>query len=477
MNATAEFPNNTVYSTAVRESPVDWTIFGQLCICVFPAMAAIDFANPLLGAQYLAGSLFINLLYHVVKRDRYRYMALLLGAEPALSLLRGAFFYDSIFYFLLLGTILWAVVAWKEVRFVWQDPIWKSVALLCLIYWLLSVAIRGSIGANLRALEFALGSAAICLLANRRSYLATGLIGILISASAYAIAMLPYGVRLGEGELDNGETIGNPVLMGVPCALLVLLALTDRGRSLMMESRTTARLFVCMIAAQWLILSGSRGSWLITITCLLIVYAYNPQSRRTITMAIGIGVVAAGLVLSTSRGSQITTVFDKTVDGDRSLNNRTSGRSSQWEALPQLFAVSPIWGWGPGNGGDVDYIYTHRHLIFHSLYEQIIAETGLMGFIPLMTILGFTFRRAVRHYQKYGELVPVVGIVGFMIIGVSVTAFDFISGVFLGLALIAREPTPRFVARELVVTHMEEIDEEPELEQQPELTQFSSDPN
>jgi hypothetical protein len=62
-----------------------------------------------------------------------------------------------------------------------------------------------------------------------------------------------------------------------------------------------------------------------------------------------------------------------------------------------------------------------------------------------------------------------VGIVGFMMIGVSVTAFDFISGVFLGLALIAREPTPRFVARELVVTHMEELGgEEPELEPEPE---------
>ena len=62
-------------------------------------MAAIDFANPLLGAQYLAGSLLLNLGYHVMKRDRFRFMGLLLGAGPALSLLRGVFFYDSIFYF------------------------------------------------------------------------------------------------------------------------------------------------------------------------------------------------------------------------------------------------------------------------------------------------------------------------------------------------------------------------------------------
>jgi hypothetical protein len=46
--------------------------------------------------------------------------------------------------------------------------------------------------------------------------------------------------------------------------------------------------------------------------------------------------------------------------------------------------------------------------------------------------------------RRYGEVMPLVGVIGFMFIGVSVTALDIVSGIYLGLALMAREPKPRF---------------------------------
>lgn len=432
-----------------RRGGLDWTIWLQAAVCAIPAMTTLDFGSPLLGGEYLAVTLFLFLAYHAIKKDRYRYMALFVAVGPALALMRGVFFYKSIFFFLAGGIILWAYVAWKEVSFVAKDPIWLPLALLCLLYWALSVVIRGNFGANLRSLEFALSVAGLYLLTNRRSYLATAIIGMGISVTAYAIAMMPYGVRLGEGELDNGQTVGNPVLLGMPCALIVLLSLTDRGRYLLLETKATARLVFCLIIGQWLVLSGSRGSWLVSLTCLLIVFAFSGPSRKTILTVLSVGVFATMLMLMTDKGAQVTTVFDKTVDSNRSLANRTSGRSSMWEALPQVFAASPVWGWGPGNGGDADFEFTHRHLLFHSLYEEIIAETGLLGAIPMVIILVACLRRAIRHYRRYGELVPLVGIVGFMLIGVSVTAFDFVSGVYLGLALSSREMMPRFSATQM----------------------------
>jgi O-antigen ligase len=456
VNATTDTPEQSLYFLNVRHSTLDWRVLGEICVCVIPAMVTLDFGVPLLGARYLAGSLFVLLAWHTLKRDRFGYMSLLVGAGPALSLLRSVFFYDSVLYFLIMGAVLWAYVARREAAFVWNDPIWRSLAFFCGLYWAISVLLRGTLNANVRALEFVFAAGAVCLLSHKRSALATGLIGTGISATAYAIAMLPYGTRLGEGELDNGQTIGNPVLMGLPSALLVLLALTDRGRYLLLESKATARMIVCLVVAQWLILSGSRGSWLITIAGLLLIFAYNKASRKSVLAIIAVGCIATVLVLSTSRGSKVTKVFDKTVDSNRSLANRTSGRSSMWEALPEIFAASPVWGWGPGSAADVDYIFTHRHLIFHSLYEQIIAECGLLGFIPLMAIIFFLLHRAIVHLRRYGEITPLVGIVGFMLIGVSVTAFDFVSGVFFGLALMAREPNPRFVAREMMLTPAEE---------------------
>ena len=152
----------------------------------------------------------------------------------------------------------------------------------------------------------------------------------------------------------------------------------------------------------------------------------------------------------------IAHVFNKTVDSDRSLANRTSGRSAQWEAIPILFPLSPIWGYGPGSAKDVDYTYTHRHLLFHSLYLDVIVETGLLGFIPLICVLGLLLRRAILHLRRFGEVTPLVGVVAFMLIGMSVTAFDCISGVFLGLAFMSREQRPRFLAREMLIRTVEE---------------------
>jgi len=316
----------------------------------------------------------------------------------------------------------------------------------------------GNLVANLRAMELVLATAAICLLSNRRSYLATAFVGMSIAISAYAIAMLPYGMRLGEGVLDNGYEFGNPILLGLPSALVVLLILSDRGRYFLLEKNNLGRMIVCLVAGQWLVLSGSRGSWLIAIGGLALIFAFSARSRKTILVAIGVGCLATLLALSTERGQKATDVFTRTVDADRTLNNRTSGRSSQWEALPQIFAGSPIWGYGPGSGKDIDYIYTHRHLLLHSFYLDIIVETGLMGFIPVMCVLGLVIHRAIIHLRRFGEVTPLVGVLGFMLIGMSITAFDCVSGIYLGIGFMALERSPRFVAQEyLVVTREQEL--------------------
>jgi len=440
----------------VRSSRFDWTVLAQVSICTIPSMATIDVAHPLWGARYLACSVFAILGYYVIKRDRYRLLSLLIGVSPALVLMRGLFFYNSVPFFLGIGIVLWACMSWNEVKFIWDDLTWRFFAFIGFVYWFLTFAFVHSLSANLRVIELVLTTAAVWLLSNRRSYLATAFIGMGISVSAYAIAMLPYGVRLGEGELDNGETIGNPILVGLPAALVVLIALSDRGRYFMLENNKFGRVMVCLVGAEWLVLSGSRGSWVTTTVCLTLVFAFSRASRKAMLGMIAIGCLATLLVLSTGRGEIITNVFDKTVDSNRTLVNRTSGRSAQWEAIPLLFPLSPVWGYGPGSAKDVDYIYTGRHLLFHSLYLDVIVETGLLGCIPLLCVLGLLVRRAVLHLRRFGEVTPLVGVVAFMLIGISVTAFDVISGIFLGLAFMARERSPRFVAREMLIRSVEE---------------------
>jgi len=463
MSATTEISTNFITAARVRESKFDWAVVAQVCVCVIPAMATIDLGNPVMGARYLVAVLLVLLAYHGFRKDRYRFMALLIGTSPAMGLMRSMFFYDSVIFFLAAGTIVWAASAWQEVRFVWSDPIWRVLTALCVVYWFLSVVHTQDWHSNSRTIELSLAASAVCLLANRRSYLATAVIGMAVSTSAYAIAMLPYGIRLGEGELDNGETIGNPAILGIPAALIVLLALTDRGRLLMMEKNVLGKMIICLSAGEWLVLSGSRGSWTITLVSLILVFMFSKSSRKPLLITLGLASLATVIVLSTGRGDKIAEVFGKTVDSNRTLANRTSGRSSMWMALPSIFTISPVWGWGAGSGRDVDYIYTGRHLELHSLYLQVIAETGVMGFIPLMLILGALIRRASIHMRRYGEVVPLIGVVGYMLIGVSVTAFDIVSGIYLGLAFMSREHHQRFTGHRLWAAPAEE--QEPVLHQ------------
>jgi len=434
----------------VRATKFDWVIVAQVCICVIPAMATIDMTMPVAGARYLAGMLFCFLAYYGIKGDRFRFMALLFGCGPAMSLMRGLFFYNSIVVFLCVGFGLWAFVAWSEVKFLWEDPLWRSFAVLAVAYWFIAFLLTTSWINNIRVIEFVLAAGCTCLLARRRSYLATAFVGMAISVSAYAIAMLPYGVRLGEGDLDDGTTIGNPILVGMPSALIVILSLSDRGRYLMMETKIVGRMILLLTAAQWLMFSGSRGSWLVTLTCLALVFIFNQESRKPLLVCVAILIaVSAVVILSTDRGDKTAVIFGKSVDSNRTLVNRTSGRSEMWAVLPQVFAQSPVWGWGPGRGADVDKMFTGRHLLFHSMYLQVIAETGLVGSIPLLILLLCVVHRDIKHLQRFREVTPLLGITGFLLLAVSVTAFDLLSGILLGLALMPRESAPRFAAREM----------------------------
>jgi O-antigen ligase len=101
-----------------------------------------------------------------------------------------------------------------------------------------------------------------------------------------------------------------------------------------------------------------------------------------------------------------------------------------------VIAASPVWGFGPGNGRRISVIYAHKNIIWHSLYMQFIAETGLIGFALLLILLSALVRRAWTHYRRAREIMPLIGILGFMTIGISVPALDGLSGMFVGLALI-----------------------------------------
>ena len=426
--------------------PVDlhWDLLAQLAACVIPAMAAVFVARPLLGAQYTLGSLLAVLGYHVVRRDRFAFGCVALGSLPVLSLMRGLFFYYGEVALLGGTCLMWLALSPERLVHLWRDQAWRWMTIGLLVFWWLSMLLTADYATNLRGFEVILGSACIVLVAERRSYLSTALVGMVMSAAALGFGLLPYGDRLGQGVVGD-TSIGNPILLGMPCALLVVLTLADSGRWMLAERRLVLRIVMCLTMAELLILSGSRGSWVAALSGLTVLLVFSRKDRKILLVAVACVAVVAMLWLSTGRGQKIALQFEKTVDSDRTLANRTSGRSVQWSVIPEVFAESPIWGWGPGSGREVAAIYTGRHLGWHALYLQAIGETGLIGTSLLFTFLGALVLRGVRHWKRYREVAPLAGILTYMVVGASVSGMDAISGVFVGLALLGGDVAPRIV--------------------------------
>lgn len=107
---------------------------------------------------------------------------------------------------------------------------------------------------------------------------------------------------------------------------------------------------------------------------------------------------------------------------------------------------SPLWGFGPGSGRLIysQYAYTaaeegweldKKHIVWHSLYLHVGAETGAIGLAALAFILLPPLSQGFTRARQHGELTLFLGVIGFMTIGLSVSAMGMNSGIFLGLGL------------------------------------------
>jgi len=407
-------------------------------------MVLVGIGLPYAGAVFVVVALMFVLGYQIIAQDHEAFLCIGVGVIPALILLRGLFVYNSCFLVLAAGIGLWITKAPEEVKRVWQDRVLKTFFLLSVLYWWLSYLNTGEYASNLRLVELVLSAAAVMLLGRRRSYLATAWMGVAISTIAVGAGMLPNStIRLGAAEID-GVNLGNPIQLGIPSVLVLILSLADGGRWMFLGRRMWLRILIALMAGEWLILSGSRGSWISALGALVLLCVFNRQDRR-ILLALGIAVVLiTGIAISTPLGEQIARQYTKTLDSDRSLANRTSGRSAQWEAIPDAVAQSPIWGWGPGSGRNVVAYYTGRHLNWHSLYLQIAAETGLLGMTALVFLLVAIARGAIQHWRNFGEMAPILAFIAYISIGVSVSAYDASCGLFIGLAMLGRTTVPRY---------------------------------
>ena len=449
--ALARFPGKRIrpvrWKTAstTPAASLDLVAIAEIAICALPALTLVYLDHRTAAGAWLYLAVLLLLLYHLLEGRIACCGALVVGLTPVLMLLRGDFYYNMPIALLAGIVICWLITTRGDAAFLWTNVYLRLILLFTVGYWLVSFGLTGDYASNLRALELSLTVCAICLLAGSRRYLLTALAGIILSTLAICIAMMPVGERLGMASV-GGVRLGNPISLGIPLTLAVTLAIADGGKWLALEGKTLQRVALGITSAGLLLLTTSRGSVAVILGILAVLLLVGRKQRRTIAVFLVLLVLSVPVLLSTSRGQYVDQWYGRTVSSERSMSQITSGRSDQWLLFPRLFRESPLWGFGPGLGRSeyAKYSVLNDRIVYrpgkeaewHSLYLQLGVETGLIGLICLIGLLVRLLLIDVRYFRRTNEIVPLLGVVGFVVVALSVSGMDAISGVLLGLGFL-----------------------------------------
>jgi len=408
----------------------------QVLACCLPVTLFFLGGHAVAGGRAYFLVLLAFLGYYSLKKKPLECLCLIVGTLPVLVTIRGFFIPYVSLVVLLLGFSCFELFTTKEPQRFWTRKPLHWLLMGAFVYWWLSFLFTSDHSNNFRTLELSLSACAVFLLNWRRSYLATALLGMAMSTLLLAIGFFPYGDRLGMGSID-GVTIGNPINIGVPCALIFLLTMAEGGKRLLLHNRTILRIACSVGSGVILLLSTSRGSWLVAIVGVLLLAILDSSSRKPILKALLVLAAVAFLIAATPSGKSISHYFEKTTNSDNSLTARTDGRYEQWESFPRAFAMSPLWGFGPGSSRITSLRFSGENIIYHSLYLQIGIETGLLGLVLVFYLLGRIVSDAIAHRKVCGEVVPLLSILSFIFLAITVTGIDAFGGTLLGIGLIA----------------------------------------
>ena len=443
-------PTAPATTGASRPARIRYVILAEIALCALPALIAVKVGSFHTGAYLLFPAILVCLVLNALIAGPVANLSFILGIMPVVTLLRDLFLYNSVIVLLAIG-IGGVIVQSKRQRRVLKSAGFVWVLYVALLYWLISFAITGDYSANLRILELVLGAAALLVLSRFPDFCATALFGLLLSSIAIGAALYGYGDRLGYVDLSNMR-LGNPITFGEVLALLLLLVLADNGKWLLLQRNALVRAVLCLVVGVLLLLSTSRGSWLVAAAGICVILVLGRRNRAAVLGGLAVLAISLTIAMSSRRGMDFTQYVNDTFASDRSLSQRSDGRADQWMLLPMVMHDAPPWGFGPGSGRSV---YAHYSLLdprvrldpghqmaWHSLYLQVLVEGGVIGLGVLLAFQALLIRTDLRHWRRTGDIMPLVGTVGFMMIAMTVSGMDVYSGVFLGLGLATRDILP-----------------------------------
>ena len=424
-------------------------------LCAVPVAALLATGRLTLAANCF-WLLFVLMMGGLMLTGRHTtLLAFFIGVTPWINLLRGrgVAFYNLVLVVLLVVVGFYAGRAPHHWFASWRHgALWKCWLWLCGGYYAFSLVLTGDYSNNLRFFELALMVVVVVLAGHDRDVLGSGLLGLTISACSIGLGMLPHNGttgRLGMTELE-GALIGNPEQLGMALALGFLALTVDHGRWLGRHSHQFWKWLLVVPTTLLLALTTSRAAWLVAGSGILLAAGFGRGQRLRMLLITGLIAVLATAALRSPYGESLQAGLTRTFNSDRSLSSRTSGRSDQWAVAFRAVSAAVgrlVCGYGPGRGPAVYARFSGevagvRYSVgqaapLHSLFMQVLVETGVVGLLVLLVWLGSVLVQVVRWTARHGRLLPLICWGGYLAVIVTVSGNDTASGVALGIALLA----------------------------------------
>ncbi|MCW0483607.1 O-antigen ligase family protein [Gaoshiqia sediminis] len=255
--------------------------------------------------------------------------------------------------------------------------------------------------------------------------------GLYISALVVVIFYAWYRhVGYGLGNREAGHYVMNPFYTdhtsyGAMLAFFVpLLILVVFHRNFRLRHRSLAGVALVLFSLA-LVLSYTRAAWLSLLAAfgVWLIIRMKIRFRRlfiSFVLLIGAVFVFQGQILQLLERNNQDSSADLAAHVSSMTNVTTDAsnleRINRWSCAVRMFAEKPVFGWGPGT-----YMFQYapfqltkqRTIIStnsadagnaHSEYLGPLAESGLLGLISILVLLGVVFTVALRAYTRTKSL-------------------------------------------------------------------------
>ena len=249
-------------------------------------------------------------------------------------------------------------------------------------------------------------------------------IALLLTAlivSLVAMAQIPTGERVSapfEGERGEPNTLGGYLLFMIAMAVGLILQLKKK-RDKWLLGLLTVVMFIPFLATL------SRGSYLGLPFVYLVLVALNERHRGVMILILIVVAVLGAVLMPRMVIDRITYTFTQqshltqVAVGGVKLDTSTSARIESWENALRDVMDSPVWGFGVTGYGFLD-----------AQYPRILVETGLVGLLLFGLLILALFREAIGLFQRARDVLYrglamglLAGLVGLLVHGVGSNTF------------------------------------------------------